>query len=69
MPRRNKRKVYTTGKKAISINQTGNIAEKPECAGCAFAGPGGVCATSDGSCLITVSERERREADHDGIDR
>ena len=67
MPRRNKRKAYTAGKNAILINKTGVVADKPECAGCAFAGPGGVCATSDGSCLITVSERERKEADHDGV--
>ena len=63
MPRRNKRKDYTIGKTAVFFNGGGNKGYKPECVGCAFAGYGGVCKTSDGVCLVTIPER-RREADN-----
>jgi len=55
MPRRNKRKIHTTGKTAVFYNETAvNIGCKPECAGCAFAGYGGICSTSNSECLITI---------------
>lgn len=63
MPRRNKRKIYTTGKEAVFTGDGGGANGKRECIGCAFAGYGGVCTTSDGSCLKTRPENpERREA-------
>ena len=68
MPRKNNRKSYNTGKVAMfSADAAENAGVKPECIGCAFAGFGGVCKTSDGVCLKTVrSEPIRREADHAG---
>lgn len=63
MPRRNNRKVYMIGKEAVFFNGAANNGGKPECIGCAFAGYGGICTTSDGVCLKTVqSPPERREA-------
>lgn len=60
MPRRNKRKIYTTGKAVEFFN--GADDGKPECIGCAFAGYGGVCKTSDGTCLKSnAGKAERRE--------
>jgi hypothetical protein len=57
MPRRNKRKDYSTGKAAVFFGDGGNTTYKPDCVGCAFAGYGGVCTTSDGSCLKTMPSR------------
>lgn len=63
MPRKNKRKIYTTGKEAVFVYGAENAGFKPECAGCAFAGDGFVCKTSDGTCLKTkAGEPEQREA-------
>lgn len=63
MPRRNKRKNYTTGKEAVFAYGAENVGFKPECVGCAFAGYGGVCKTSDGTCLKTTAGRpDQREA-------
>ena len=43
MPRKHKRKVYTTGKEAVFCSvATENKDYKPECVGCAFAGYGDV---------------------------
>jgi hypothetical protein len=61
MPRRNNRKDYSTGKAAVFYGDGGNAGYKPECVGCAFAGYGGVCTTSDGTCLKTIPVN--READ------
>ena len=47
MPRKNKRKIEPH-KHAPSIYDHGF---KPQCRGCAFAGQGFVCLTSDGKCL------------------
>ena len=57
MPRKNNRKEYSTGKPAVFYACGDNAGYKPECVGCAFAGYGGTCKTSDGVCLITISER------------
>ena len=68
MPRKNNRKVYTTGKSAVFFG-TGdrNAGNKLECAGCAFARHGNICSTSDGACLITARERPvRSEGDNIG---
>ena len=62
MPRRNKRKTYTARKTAVFCDDTENHACKPECAGCAFAGYGGVCITSDGTCLKTIPVRREENA-------
>lgn len=63
MPRRNKRKIYITGKEAVFVYGAENKGFKPECTGCAFAGYGFVCTTSDGTCLKTnAGKPERREA-------
>jgi hypothetical protein len=62
MPRRNRHKVFTTGKAPVFSS---DAPARAECAGCAFAGYGGGCATSDGVCLITRPERrEGGDADH-----
>jgi len=54
MPRRNKRKTYAAGKTVVFYNETAASHESiPECAGCAFAGYGGICTTSNGECLKT----------------
>ena len=58
MPRRNKRKDYSTGKAAVFFDNGNDAGYKPECVGCAFAGYGGICKTSDGSCLRTPASRE-----------
>ena len=56
MPRRNKRKTYTARKKAIFYNITAVSNDcNPKCTGCAFAGYGGICLTSNGECLKTIS--------------
>jgi len=47
MPRKNKRKTEPH-KHAPSIHDRGY---KAKCIGCAFAGAGFVCLTSDGNCL------------------
>jgi len=47
MPRKNKRKTEPH-KHAPSIHDRGY---KAKCVGCAFAGAGFVCLTSDGKCL------------------
>lgn len=64
MPRKNKRKDYNIGRPAVFFGSpTDNPGYKPECVGCAFAGYGFVCQTSDGTCLkITKSSPERRDA-------
>ena len=62
MPRRNKRKTYTTGKKSVFFSIGDNSEYKPECIGCAFAGYGGTCTTRGGTCLKTLPER--RDADN-----
>ena len=62
MPRRNNRKDYSTGKRAVFYANGDNAGYKPECVGCAFAGYGGVCATSDGICLKTIPERREDNA-------
>lgn len=54
MPRKNKRKKYTTGKESALFSYAGNTVCKPECIGCAFAGYGYICTTSDGTCLKSV---------------
>ena len=58
MPRRNNRKSYSTGKTAVFYASGNNAGYKPECVGCAFAGYGGVCTTSDGTCLKTIPESQ-----------
>lgn len=69
MPRRNKRKIYTTDKGAVFFSGDANN-NKPECVGCAFAGYGGVCTTSDGICLKTLQYApERKEAGNAGYQR
>ena len=68
MPRRNKRKDYSTGRTAVFSNDGGNVGHRAECAGCAFAGYGGACTTSDGECLITRSDTDEiRETDSNAI--
>ncbi|MCL1810570.1 MAG: hypothetical protein FWG42_12515 [Clostridiales bacterium] len=57
MPRRNNRKDYSTGKAAAFFNDGDTAGHKPECSGCAFAGFGGTCTTSDGECLISQTEK------------
>lgn len=68
MPRKNNRKSYAVGKEAMfSADMAENTGAKPECIGCAFAGFGGVCKTSDGVCLKTIRGKPApREADHAG---
>jgi hypothetical protein len=61
MPRRNKRKVYSTGKAAVFFSDGGNNGYKPECVGCALAGYGGICKTSDSTCLKTLPERREQD--------
>ena len=58
MPRRNNRKDYSTGKPAVFFENGGNVEFSPKCVGCAFAGYGGSCTTSDGTCLITTTVRK-----------
>jgi len=58
MPRRNNRKVYTTGKTAAYFSDCDNAEYKPECIGCAFTGYGGVCTTSDGTCLKATPKQK-----------
>jgi len=65
MPRRNNRKDYSTGKPAVFFADGNNAGYKPECVGCAFAGYGGTCTTSDGTCLKTIPER-REDKDAGG---
>jgi hypothetical protein len=65
MPRRNKRKDYSTSKAAVFYGDGSNAGHKPGCVGCAFAGYGGVCMTSDGTCLKTTPEV--RESDDDAL--
>ena len=62
MPRRNNRKDYSTGKAAVFFGNGDNAGYKPECVGCAFVRYGGVCATSDGTCLKTLPERREDNA-------
>lgn len=70
MPRKNKRKLYTTSKEAAFFSGAENAGFKPECVGCAFAGYSGVCTTSDGTCLKTGQKQtERREAGNAGRQR
>jgi hypothetical protein len=57
MPRKNKHKIFDTGKPAVFFGGDGKPA-RPECVGCAFAGYGGACTTSDGTCLITRPARK-----------
>ena len=67
MPRRNKHKDWKTGKGAEFFSAGDNNCVKPECVGCAFAGYGNVCATSDGACLITpINPTDRRDDDGGG---
>jgi len=61
MPRKNKRKDYTTGKPAIFFNDGDEASHKPECVGCAFAGYGGACKTNDGTCLIAMPGRKEMD--------
>jgi hypothetical protein len=66
MPRRNKRKAATEPQKhAPSPFSRGY---KQPCSGCAFAGYGLVCLTSDGNCL-KVPLLDSKEADHAEIER
>ena len=58
MPRRNNRKDYSTGKRAVFFRDGGNAVYRLECVGCAFAGYGGACTTSDGICLIKPARKE-----------
>ena len=65
MPRRNKRKSATADshKHAPLPFSRGY---KPQCRGCAFAGLGSVCLTSDGKCLkIPPPAREVDDAKTD----
>ena len=62
MPRRNNRKDYSTGKAAVFYAEGCNSGYKPECVGCAFAGYGGVCTTSDGTCLKTIPGRKEPDS-------
>ena len=57
MPRRNKRKSYSTDKAAVFYGDGDNAGNNQECVGCAFAGYGGICTTSDGTCLKTIPEK------------
>jgi hypothetical protein len=47
MPRKNKRK----DEYRYHVPSVFDKGYKPECSGCAFAGCGSVCMTSDGQCL------------------
>ena len=58
MPRRNNRKDYSVGKAAVFYEIGNNSGYKPECIGCAFAGYGGICMTSDGACLKTTPKEK-----------
>ena len=58
MPRRNRRKVYTAGKVAEFFDISENTKYRSKCSGCAFVGRGGVCKTSDGTCLITIPHQK-----------
>jgi len=64
MPRKNKRKLYTTGKETAFFGGAADSGGKPECAGCAFAGYGGVCKASDGKCLLGTGKPDCGEADN-----
>ena len=55
MPRKNKRKIEPY-RHAPSIYDHGF---KPQCCGCAFAGQGAVCLTSDGRCLKVRTPDEK----------
>ena len=62
MPRKNKRKNYSTGKAAVFYGDGNNASHNTKCVGCAFAGYGGVCTTSDGTCLKTIPEQRGPES-------
>jgi len=57
MPRRNNRKVYSTGKAAVFFGDGSDAGYRQGCIGCAFVGYGGVCTTSDGICLKKIPAR------------
>jgi hypothetical protein len=61
VPRKNKRKSFTKGKTAVFFNGVSSNGDtpgdKPECIGCAFAGFGNVCKTSDGICLLSAKKQ------------
>jgi hypothetical protein len=62
MPRKNKRKIYNTGKSAVFYDLCVEDKEyKIQCIGCAFAGISGSCTTSNGNgkCLKSLPERQQ----------
>ena len=60
MPRKNRRKIYTTGKPAIFYDViTENKGYKLKCIGCVFAGNDGSCTTSNGKCLKSLPECQK----------
>ena len=63
MPRRNKHKTNPQ----IHAPSFFSHDTKPECRGCAFAGHGAVCLTSDGTCIKVPLET--REGGDDEADR
>ena len=68
MPRRNNRKSYVTGKPAVFFEVCpSHSGHKHECVGCAFAGYGFVCKTSDGTCLKSVRDQQERGRLRSGI--
>ena len=67
MPRKNNRKSYIVGKPAAYYeNDPGYSERKLKCVGCAFAGYGFVCKTSDGTCLKSIGDPQGlgRDARH-----
>ena len=65
MPRKNNRKTEPH-RHAPSIYEHG---VKPECRGCAFAGQGCVCLTSDGKCLKSRPASEKGVSGHAYVER
>jgi hypothetical protein len=59
MPRRNKRKTAVT-EPHIHAPSPYARGYKQKCKGCAFAGLGSVCLTSDGKCLKLPKNRTNR---------
>jgi len=66
MPRRNKRKMAVT-EPHIHAPSPYARGYKKKCKGCAFAGLGSVCLTSDGKCLKLPTVA--REVDDSDVDR
>ena len=62
MPRRNKRKTAANEPHRHAPTPYAK-GYKPKCSGCAFAGIGSVCLTSDGTCLKLPPATEREVGD------